>query len=260
MQGCHSLAEQYEAHNQLTQQLVREKDQREELRRQLQDKQLELDQAKMIIADHQQAQQAQQSRTAELEAQLNGAEAEIQVKRHISAQLQDDLDSARLEAQTEHNSAAQTQRDLETVSAELRAEQQQKDELQLQLNELRGQFQAEQERSTEVSEQLSRARVEIVAEQKLSSQYKAQLGDARSEVHIQQQSSTQLQAQLQKVHPQLALCMLHLVLSSVDKIIIPGIATCLTFDVSALLHIFLALSHACVVCMYKQRLPNSLTA
>lgn len=46
------MAEQYEAHNQLTQQLVQEKDQREELRRQLQDKQLELDQAKMIIADH----------------------------------------------------------------------------------------------------------------------------------------------------------------------------------------------------------------
>jgi len=240
------LAEHIEAHNQLKQQLAEDLSQREELNRQLQGRQLELDQDRIIIADHQQAQQAQQSRIAELEAQLNGAKAEIQDERHISTQLQAELDRARLEAQTEHNTTAQTQRTLETVSAELRAEQQQKDELQLQLNHLRDQFQAEQQHSIEVSEQLSRARVEFEAEQKLSSEYQIQLGNARSEVHTQQQFSTQLQAQLQKVRPQLSQSMLHSFEISLDELIISGVVARLTLD---WLPKRLPLSHSCTVCL-----------
>ncbi|KAL0032591.1 hypothetical protein WJX77_009580 [Trebouxia sp. C0004] len=168
-QSSHYLAEHNEGHNQLKQQLGEETGQREELRRQLQGIQLELDQARLIIAEHQQVQQAQQRHNAHLQAQRTTFRAEVQDERHISAQLRSALDHV-LEAHNEHSSTAQTQGDLETVSAELRAEQQQKDELQLQLNHLRGHFQAEQQHSTEESEQLSRARVELEVEQKVQAE------------------------------------------------------------------------------------------
>ncbi|DBA74051.1 TPA: hypothetical protein ACH3X1_010866 [Trebouxia sp. C0004] len=190
-QSSHYLAEHNEGHNQLKQQLGEETGQREELRRQLQGIQLELDQARLIIAEHQQVQQAQQRHNAHLQAQRTTFRAEVQDERHISAQLRSALDHV-LEAHNEHSSTAQTQGDLETVSAELRAEQQQKDELQLQLNHLRGHFQAEQQHSTEESEQLSRARVELEVEQKVGWQYQVQVGNAGNKVQAELEDTTTL--------------------------------------------------------------------
>ncbi|KAL0056107.1 hypothetical protein WJX82_007818 [Trebouxia sp. C0006] len=77
--GCHSLAEQYEAHNQLTQQLVQEKDQREELRRQLQDKQLE---SEVHI---------QQQSSTQLQAQLQKVQADLEDSRAVAAAKADEV-------------------------------------------------------------------------------------------------------------------------------------------------------------------------
>jgi len=104
-QGSHYLAEYKEAHNQL--------------RRQLQDRQHQLDQAHSMIAAHQQTQQAEQRHTAELQAQLSAAKAEVQGERHISAELQDQVGYARSEVQAEQQRSTQLRAQLQQASPQL---------------------------------------------------------------------------------------------------------------------------------------------
>lgn len=83
-----------EACNQLKEQLTQEVSQGEELRRQLQDRQHELDEAHMTIAAQQ---QAEHRHTAELKA----VKAEVQNERQMRAELQGRVDFARSEAHEE---------------------------------------------------------------------------------------------------------------------------------------------------------------
>ena len=109
MQGSHYMAVCKEAYNQLKQQLTTEGGQREELRRQLQDGQRQLDEAHSTIAARQ---QAEHRHTAELRA----VKAELKGERQISAKLQDELGYARREVYDEQQGSSQLRAQLQQAS------------------------------------------------------------------------------------------------------------------------------------------------
>ena len=103
--------------------------------------------------------------------------------------------------------------------------------------------QAEQRHTGELQAQLQAAKAEVQGERHVSAELQEQVGYARSEVQAEQQRSTQLQALLQQAGPQLVQGLLHLVIASLDEVIIPGVVTCLA---QTWLHKAFTLSHACM--------------